>query len=129
MCAFSWADHHLALTAAPLGSRSTVAFAISNTGRTKETVECLRIAREHGSGTICMTNAAQSPIVADADLVLLTHARESKFRAAVMATRTAQLSIIDVLFILVAQMKAGTTQLPFIETRESVQPHKILSDE
>jgi DNA-binding MurR/RpiR family transcriptional regulator len=103
LISFSWADPHLALTSAAVLEVGDVAIGISHTGTTIDTVDALRVARQHSATTIAVTNFAKSPITQEADLVLTTAARETTFRSGAMASRIAQLALIDCLFTGVAQ--------------------------
>lgn len=100
---FAWSDSHLALTSAAVLSKKDVAIAISHTGATKDTIEALRAAGEHGATTIAITNSPRSALATLADIRLHTAARETTFRSGAMASRLAQLSVIDFLFAGVAQ--------------------------
>jgi DNA-binding MurR/RpiR family transcriptional regulator len=87
--ALNWSSTHSAWTsAATLSSR---------------TVEFLAMARSAGAATIAITNHARSPLVAHADVVLRTAARETGFRSGALGSRIAQLMVVDCLFIGVAQ--------------------------
>jgi DNA-binding MurR/RpiR family transcriptional regulator len=103
LISFSWADPHLALASAAVLEVGDVAIGISHTGTTIDTIDALRVARQHGATTIAVTNFAKSPITEEADLVLTTAARETTFRSGAMASRIAQLALIDCLFTGVAQ--------------------------
>lgn len=100
---FAWSDPHLALTAAAVLGRGDVAIGISHTGTTIDTVDALAVARSRGATTIAITNFHGSPIVGEADLTLLTAARETTFRSGAMSSRIAQLAVIDCVFAGVAQ--------------------------
>jgi DNA-binding MurR/RpiR family transcriptional regulator len=52
---------------------------------------------------VAITNFPWSPITETADLVLLTAARETAFRSGAMTSRIAQLTVIDCLFVMLAQ--------------------------
>ncbi|GAA3631113.1 MurR/RpiR family transcriptional regulator [Microlunatus ginsengisoli] len=103
MVSFAWSDPHLALTAAAVLRPGDVAVGISHTGTTIDTVDALRVARARGATTIAITNFEGAPMVAEADLTLLTAARETTFRSGAMSSRIAQLALIDCLFAGVAQ--------------------------
>ncbi len=103
LVSFAWAESHLALTSAAILSRSDVAVGISHTGTTLDTIDALRVARDRGARTIAVTNFSLSPITTVADLVLTTAARETTFRSGAMASRIAQLALVDCLFAGVAQ--------------------------
>ncbi len=103
LISFSWADPHLALTSAAMLSDEDVAIGISHTGTTIDVLDALRVAHEHGATTIGVTNFAKAPIAGYADLLLTTAARETTFRSGAMASRIAQLVVVDCLFAGVAQ--------------------------
>jgi DNA-binding MurR/RpiR family transcriptional regulator len=103
LVSFSWADAHLALTSAAVLDVGDVAIGISHTGTTIDTIDALRVARQRGATTIAVTNFAKSPITVQADVLLTTAARETTFRSGAMASRIAQLALIDCLFTGVAQ--------------------------
>lgn len=100
---FTWADPHLALTAAAVLGTEDVAIGFSNTGTTLDTIDALRMARRHGATTVAVTNFDRSPISKVADLVLVTAAHEATFRSGAMSSRIAQLALVDCLFAGVAQ--------------------------
>ena len=94
-------DIHLALAQAALLDDGSVAIGVSFRGETRETLDFLAVARRTGALTIGITNAAQSSLDDVCDIVLRTSVRESRFRSGAMASRIAQLALIDMLFVLV----------------------------
>jgi DNA-binding MurR/RpiR family transcriptional regulator len=94
-----------AMSAALLGPQD-VALAISHSGSVRDTVEALQIAKQQGATTICITHYAKSPISEVADIKLFTTSEEMMFRSDAMASRIAQLAIIDTLYVGVA-LKMG----------------------
>jgi len=94
-------DIHLALVQAALLDDRSVAIGVSFRGETRETLDFLAVARRTGALTIGITNAAESSLDDVCDLVLHTSVRESRFRSGAMASRIAQLALIDMLFVLV----------------------------
>ena len=103
LVSFAWTDAHLALTSAAVLGEGDVAIGISHTGTTIETIDVLQVARRRGATTIAVTNFAGSPITQEADLLLVTAARETTFRSGAMSSRIAQLAVVDCLFAGVAQ--------------------------
>jgi DNA-binding MurR/RpiR family transcriptional regulator len=103
LVSFMYNDAHLALTSAALLDKGDVAVGISHTGTTIDTIDMLRVARQRGATTIVLTNYTGSPITEEADLLLVTAARETTFRSGAMSSRIAQLAIVDCLFAAVAQ--------------------------
>ncbi|HEV2782469.1 MAG TPA: MurR/RpiR family transcriptional regulator [Actinophytocola sp.] len=122
---FAWNDTHIMLTSAAVLGPGDVAFGISHTGATTDTVEALRTAREHGATTVALTNFPTSPITEVADLVLTTAARETTFRSGAMASRIAQLTVVDCLFIGVAQRHLDKAMKALDDTREAVGAHRL----
>jgi DNA-binding MurR/RpiR family transcriptional regulator len=122
---FAWNDTHIMLTSAAVLGPGDVAVGISHTGATTDTVETLRVARERGATTVALTNFPTSPITEVADLVLTTAARETTFRSGAMASRIAQLTVIDCLFIGVAQRHLEQSMRALDDTREAVGAHRL----
>lgn len=92
-------DAHVQMMTAIHLRPGDVAIGISHSGRTKDTVDALKLARESGATTICITNHQASYITEAADIHLLTAATETSFDSETMASRIAQLAIIDMLYI------------------------------
>jgi DNA-binding MurR/RpiR family transcriptional regulator len=95
-------DSHLQVIAATQLRPGDVAFAISCSGSTRETVQCLEIAKAKGATTICLTNSMKSEITLHADLALFATPSEIKYFQAPMASRITQLAVVDALFVAVA---------------------------
>ncbi|WP_025642013.1 MurR/RpiR family transcriptional regulator [Schnuerera ultunensis] len=95
-------DHHIQITSAVHLNERDVAIGISNSGRTMEVIEGLKTAKERGATTIAITQYGKSPIQDVSDIVLFTASVENNFRSGAMASRIAQLLVIDSLFIGVA---------------------------
>ncbi|MBB1159144.1 MULTISPECIES: MurR/RpiR family transcriptional regulator [Amycolatopsis] len=122
---FSWSDTHIMLTSAAVLKPGDVAVGVSHTGATTDTVEALRVAREHGAVTVAVTNFPRSPITEVADHVLTTAARETTFRSGATASRIAQLTVIDCLFIGVAQRHMEASVSALDATRDAVGSHRL----
>ncbi len=98
-------DTHVQLVHAALADPATVAVAFSFGGRTVEVLRAQQIASRAGALTVAVTNDAESPVAQASDLVLRTSAREAMMRAAALASRMAQLAVVDFLFVRVAQLR------------------------
>jgi len=101
-----------------------VALGISHTGVTRDTIDALAEARAHGATTIALTNFAQSPIARVANHMLTTAARETTFRCGAMASRLAQLTVVDCLFVGAAQRTYADTLAALEATREAVRARR-----
>lgn len=125
LVSYSWTEPHLALTSAAVLTEGDVALAISHTGTTIDTVDMLRTARRGGATTVAITNFEGSAITEEADLLLVTAARETTFRSGAMSSRIAQLAVVDYLFAGVAQrsydeaIKALDTSFAAVRSRHS----------
>jgi RpiR family carbohydrate utilization transcriptional regulator len=95
-------DSHIQAISASLTGPRVAIVTVSHSGSTHETVTATRLAKEAGATTICITNYGKSPIQAYADILLQTMARETKFRTEAMASRIAQLAIVDALIAALA---------------------------
>lgn len=120
-----WPDPHAALTSAALLGPRDVAIAISHTGTTLDTIEALRVAADRGATTIAITNFGRSPLTGHARHVLTTAARETTFRSGAMASRIAQLAVIDCLFVGVAQRSYERTMRALERTYAAVQSRRM----
>lgn len=101
----AYQDTHVQLTSAANLEKGDVAFGISYSGCTKEIVEAIKVAKNSGATTISLSKLGQFPLIKVADINLFVSSEEAMFRSAAMASRIAQLSVIDILFILVARKK------------------------
>jgi DNA-binding MurR/RpiR family transcriptional regulator len=123
--AWAWTDPHMAISSASLADKGDVAIGLSHTGTTVDTIDVLREARDHGATTIAVTNFPWSPITEVADFVLLTAARETAFRSGAMTSRIAQLTVVDCLFITLAQQDLPATRLALEKTFTAAQAKRI----
>ena len=123
--AFAWSDPHIALTSATLLGRRDTAVGISHSGTTTETIEALRAAHSKGATTIAITNFPHSVLAEDADILLSTAAREAPMRSAASASRLAALTVVDCLYIAVAQRNLRRARKAVEDTREAVASHHV----
>ncbi|QBD76595.1 MurR/RpiR family transcriptional regulator [Ktedonosporobacter rubrisoli] len=106
----------ISATHLPPGS---VAFAISHSGRTKETLNALRCAWDTGAFCILLSSHANAPLSKYAHIQLVTSARETAFRTSSLTSRIAHLSVIDALYVAVA-MRRSESSLAALERSTSV---------
>ncbi|GAA3204859.1 MurR/RpiR family transcriptional regulator [Dactylosporangium cerinum] len=125
LVAYAWSDLHLALTSAALLDERDVAIGISHTGTTMDTIEAFAEAGRRGATTVALTNFPKSPMTRIADLTLTTAARETTFRSGAMASRLAQLTVVDCVFVGVAQKTYAQTKAAVEKTREAVRSRRV----
>ncbi|MEH1030867.1 MurR/RpiR family transcriptional regulator [Micromonospora profundi] len=123
--AFYFPDVHTALTSAALLGKGDIAIGISHTGTTSDVIEVLEQARKRGASTVALTNFPRSPITEVADFVLTTAARETTYRSGATASRLAQLTVVDCLFVGVAARNRSRARKALEATAEAVQSHRV----
>lgn len=95
-------DSHMQIMSASMLGKGDVVVGISHSGSTKDIVDSLNIAAKAGAETICITSSEKSPVTKASSIKLIISARELSYRPEPMASRIAQLSVIDVLSVGVA---------------------------
>ena len=80
-----------------------VAIGISHSGRSSVTVEGLRIARGRGGMTIGISNYLRSPLREASRFFFCTSFPETRVKVAALSSRTAQLCVMDALYLLSAR--------------------------
>src|SRR5699024_2051779 len=117
-------DGHEAVLATALMGPGDVAIGLSHRGTTAEVIGFLEAARSRGVTTIGITNAPASPVATGADLALYTSVRESQFRSGPMASRTAQLVLVDCIFVGVAQRRLDDSVAALRDTYDIVAQYR-----
>ncbi|WP_046468452.1 MurR/RpiR family transcriptional regulator [Allosalinactinospora lopnorensis] len=125
LTSFSWSDTHIMMTSAALLMEEDAAIAISHSGATTDVVNALAEAQRRGATTVAITNFPRSPISAAADHVLTTAARETTFRSGATASRLAQLTVIDCLFVGLAQLRYADSRAALESTYDAVRGLRI----
>ncbi|MDR7512543.1 MAG: SIS domain-containing protein [Armatimonadota bacterium] len=121
----AFVDPHLQAASAALLRRGDVAVGISESGSTRDTVHALGVARAAGAVTVAVTRYGPSPIVKVAAVRLHTLSRESGIRGGALASRIAQLAVIDALMMTVALRRYDVTLAALRATRDAVAEKKF----
>jgi DNA-binding MurR/RpiR family transcriptional regulator len=95
-------DFHAQLTSAVTLTDRDVAFGISYSGETEDIIQSLAEAKRQGATLISLTKFGKSPVADLADIRLYTSSVEQSIRSGAMASRIAQLNVIDILFVTIA---------------------------
>jgi len=104
------ADNHFQSMMAASMKKGDVAFVISLSGSTKDTMDILLKAKQSDATVIAMTNYAKSPIASAADIVLLTAGKESPLEGGSIGAKISQLFIIDLICEGLARKDLGRTE-------------------
>lgn len=118
-------DAHLALTSAAVLPPRSVAIAFSHSGETEEALSTLHTATQRDAFTVAVTNFPGSPLAQAADAVLTTAARETRFRYGAMSSRMAQLMIVDLIFLGVAQRSPDAVSASLTATLDAVASRRV----
>ncbi|QDW73026.1 MurR/RpiR family transcriptional regulator [Lachnospiraceae bacterium KGMB03038] len=106
--------------------KGDVAVAISHSGRTKQVVESMRIAKERGGFTICITKAGKSELTKYSDVVLYNVTTDSTADKEIIARRVAEQAMLDALYMGVLRRKETDSFQKLHEVSESLKVNKIV---
>ena len=119
-----FSDSHLQAMNAALLDKDCTVVAISTTGASFDISEALSIAKNAGAHTIAITATSNSPVSKIADYTIVAYSKEMEFKMEPMAARIAQLSIIDVLAVGVANRRLNTVVDNINKTRDALKSKK-----
>lgn len=94
----AYSDPHLQVTSASVLTKEDAVIAISYSGETPEILDAASCAKGCGATIIGLTNFGPSPLSRLADIRLFTSSIEAGIRRGDMASRLAQLHVLDILF-------------------------------
>ncbi|MFQ3545995.1 MurR/RpiR family transcriptional regulator [Halobacillus rhizosphaerae] len=125
MSTHAYSDTHLQLMSASQLTPRDVAIIISHTGSNKDALDIIDIAKEHGAKTIAITNFAKSPLTKLVDISLYTVAQETEFRSEALASRIAELSLIDSLFVSYSMKTKAESQQATQKMRDAILRKRV----
>lgn len=118
-------DAHLQLMSASQLGKEDVAIVISHSGSTRDVLEVLHVLKEKEVTIICVTNFAKSPLSKEADIALYTLSEETDFRSEALASRIAQLSLIDALYTNVMIVRGEEGKVALQDMREAMSQKRL----
>jgi RpiR family carbohydrate utilization transcriptional regulator len=119
--AFQSNDIHVQMMMAANMNKEDVLFLVSTSGKTKEILQLISVAKEKETRTILLTQLNKSPARSSADIILDISAEEQNVRIGTMTARIAQLAVIDSLFIGLCMKKGHKIYERIIDTHQTVQ--------
>jgi len=122
--AAAYYDNHMQAIVASHLTKTDVAIGVSHSGSSTDIVEALKLAREAGASTICITNFGKSPILKQSDIALFTAADETKHNILGMNSRISQLAIIDAIYIYIVLNKDKDAIAAIKNTEKALQGKK-----
>jgi RpiR family transcriptional regulator, carbohydrate utilization regulator len=116
-------DTHMQIMSATQLTSEDCAVFISHTGATKDIIHIVNVVKDNGVKTIGITNFAKSPLSQKVDIPLYTLSEETDYRSEALASRIAQLAMIDAIYVNVlrAQKQAGKDALQRVRKAISVK--------
>ncbi|MDR0920948.1 MAG: MurR/RpiR family transcriptional regulator [Lactobacillales bacterium] len=97
---FHSSDFHIQLMEAALLNENDCVIVISHSGKSRETILIAKTAKEAHAKVIVVTSQATSPLAKLGDVVFISISEETEFRSEALASRIAQLSIMDCLYVI-----------------------------
>lgn len=118
-------ESHMQLMSASQLTTEDVAVVISHSGASKETLDIAKLLKEKGVPMVAITNYAKSPLSKIADVSLYTVSQETAFRSEALASRIAELSLIDALFTAVMMRRGEASRMSLQQMREAISMRRI----
>ena len=109
---------------ASLLQKGDVAVAFSFSGETPVVLDAVRQAKKSGAKVLAITNRPGSMLAQEADLTLCAAADDSPLTGETAAARIAQLSIVDALFVAVAQRNPAAAEMNLSRTISAVRAQR-----
>lgn len=100
--------------------KGDVAIGISHSGRTIATIDALKLAKESGAGTVCITSYPGSPITTESDHSIEVYSDEIQYPMEAISARIAQISVIDTITIALSAKNYDATVARSMRTHELV---------
>ena len=102
-------------------TKGDVAFAVSNSGQSRDTIDALRIAHEKGATTTVITSYSDSPICRYADIVLSVYSDELRYPIEAVSSRIVTLSVLDAIKVTLSLQNPEKTAESIKLQREAIK--------
>jgi len=99
-------DSHVQMANASTLGPGDVMLALSHSGASVETIRIAEMAKRRRAAVVVVTSLGDNPLSRVADVLLYTVADEERVRSSSITARDAQLTLTDLLFILLVQRQA-----------------------
>lgn len=113
----AFTDDHLQMIGITSLEAGDVLLAITHSGSSRNAGDAIKLAKERGVTVISITNSGASPVSRLSDICLHTSSGETKYRTYAIASRIAELTIIDVIYTGVA-LRLGNKAIENFEALE-----------
>ncbi|PEJ56194.1 MULTISPECIES: MurR/RpiR family transcriptional regulator [unclassified Bacillus (in: firmicutes)] len=116
----SYTDSHFQLMSASQLTKDDVAIVISHSGSNKDILRILQVLNENGVKTIGITGFPKSALSQNVSVSLYTSSEETEYRPEALASRIAQLSIIDALYVNLMILNSHKAKTSFEKVRTAI---------
>jgi DNA-binding MurR/RpiR family transcriptional regulator len=121
----AFVDKHMQLIHVSMFTKKDVMVGITHSGYNKDMLDVFNAAKEKGAVTIAITHNAASPVTKIADIRLYTSSKETSYRNESLSSRTAVLTIIDILYVALGLKIHGKMQKNIDGIRNSIAITRI----
>lgn len=118
-------DPDLQLTTASLLGPRDVAIAISHSGRSRSVVEAMRLAKQRGASTICITKYDKSPLTKVSDITIFTATIDATLGKDIIARRIPEQAILESLYLGLLAKRGGECAENLKITAKVIEFNKI----
>ena len=118
-------DSHMAIMAASMMKPGQVFVAISHSGATHDVIDAVNAAKAAGAATVAIVSYSKTPLSKLAQYTLQVGASETGYRFEPMASRIAQLSVIDVLSVGVALQRSDEVISNLSKSRNAIAKKRL----
>lgn len=116
-----YTDAHLQALSTAYLTQQDVVVAVSHSGSSKIIIENANMAKKNGAKIIGITSLGRSPLSELADICLYTASMETKYRILAVASRIAELTIIDSIYTYIALRCDGVKQMKVEKTMKGLK--------
>ncbi|RKQ35641.1 MurR/RpiR family transcriptional regulator [Oceanobacillus halophilus] len=122
---YTQSDTHMQTMSASQLKEEDVAILISHSGTTRDVLDILEILKKNNVKAIAITNFAKTTLSEQVQVILPTFSEETEYRSEALASRIAQLSIVDAIYVnvLFARKEAGKIALG--KVRKAISSKRI----
>ncbi|MBE6830235.1 MAG: MurR/RpiR family transcriptional regulator [Ruminococcaceae bacterium] len=92
-------DAHMQAMAASILTPDDLAFVISYSGATKDTIQVVRQAKQAGAKVVSITRFVKSPLTACSDVVILCGTNEGPLQGGSTSARMSQMMLLDLIYM------------------------------
>lgn len=121
-------DVLLCPVSASMLNQESLVIAISSSGRTKDILDAVQVAKERGASVVCFTSNASGPIATVADEVLITAPSGSNISNRMEEVRLSQLFLIDCLCSYIRYKTDETGEKQYYRLAGIINSHSVYEE-